>query len=78
MPQHETSNETVRVALLEAELRHARDILAEKATLLAAKEEQIQDLRNSLRLLEAPRQAAPDPAPKQSIWTRPIRLWPSK
>jgi excisionase family DNA binding protein len=75
MRQHETVNETVRVALLEAELRHARDMLAEKATLLAAKESQIDDLRHSLRLLEAPRsQAAPDPAPK-GFWTKPRKLF---
>ena len=74
MRQHETPNETVRVALLEAELRHARDLLAEKATLLAAKDSQIEDLRNSVRLLEGPRQAAPDPTPK-GFWTKPRKLF---
>jgi hypothetical protein len=56
--QHETPNETVsaavRLAVLEAELRHAKE-------LMAAKDEQIADLRMSLRLL-------PAPEPKRSIW----------
>lgn len=74
MPQHETPNETVHLALLEAELRHARDMLAAKETLLAAKDSQIEDLRNSVRLLEGPRQAVPDPAPK-GFWTKPRKLF---
>jgi len=57
--QSETPNETVsaavRLAVLEAELRHAKE-------LLSAKDEQIADLRMSIRLL-------PAPEPKRSIWT---------
>ena len=68
MPQHETVHETpnatVRLAVLEAELRHAREMIA-------VKDEQIADLRQSVRLLAAPET-------EQSIWTRPIRLWPKK
>ena len=68
MSQHETPNETVetavRLAVLETELRHAKE-------LLAAKDEQIADLRQSVRLLAAPER-------KQSIWTRPIHLWSKK
>jgi len=71
MSQHETPNETVRVALLEAELRHARDMAAAKDVLLAAKESQIEDLRNSLRLLEWPRQAEPE----KGFWTKPRKFW---
>lgn len=74
MSQHETPNETVRVALLEAELRHARDMREADKLLLAAKDAQIEDLRNSVRLLEGPRQAAPDPAPK-GFWTKPRKLF---
>lgn len=59
MPQHETPPETVRIALLEAELRHARE-------LLEAKESQIQDLRQSIRMLDAPRQPA---APQKRFWS---------
>jgi hypothetical protein len=71
MSQHETPNETVRVALLEAELRHTQEMMA---ALLAAKDSQIEDLRNSVRLLEGPRQAVPDPAPK-GFWTKPRKLF---
>jgi len=57
--QSATPNETVetavKLAVLEAELRHARE-------LLATKDEQIADLRMSIRLL-------PSPEPKRSIWT---------
>lgn len=74
MSQHETPNETVRVALLEAELRHARDMREADKLLLAAKDAQIEDLRNSVRLLEGPRQAAPDPTPK-GFWTKPRKLF---
>lgn len=71
MSQHETPNETVRVALLEAELRHTQEMMA---ALLAAKDSQIEDLRNSVRLLEGPRQSVPDPAPK-GFWTKPRKLF---
>jgi len=55
MPQNETPSESFRVELLKLELRHARDILEEKERLLVAKESQIEDLRNSVRLLEGPK-----------------------
>ena len=48
--QHETRLETARIALLEAELRHARE-------LLEVKNGQIEDLRQSIRLLDATRTA---------------------
>jgi len=51
MPQSETVSETVRIAVLEAELRHSRDMLAAKEAMLAAKDGQIDDLRQSIRLL---------------------------
>lgn len=44
-PQRETSEKTAQLALLQAELRHARE-------LLAVRESQIDDLRRSLLLLE--------------------------
>ena len=64
MSQHEPVETAVRLAVLETELRHAKE-------LLAAKDEQIADLRQSVRLLAAPER-------KQSIWTRPIHLWSKK
>ena len=68
MSQLETANATARIALLEAELRHARE-------LNSVKDEVIQDLRTTLRLLEPPRQApAPEPAPK-GFWTKPRTLF---
>ena len=66
MPQHETPVATPNIELLQAELRHARE-------LLAVKDSQIEDLRQSMRLLATPQQKTET---KQSIWTRPIRLWP--
>jgi hypothetical protein len=52
----------------ELEMRHARE-------LIAVREEQIQDVRKALLLLEAPRsQASPDPAPK-GFWTKPRKLF---
>lgn len=65
MPQSETVAETVRIAVLEAELRHSRDMLAVKEAMLAAKDGQIDDLRQSIRLLGAP---AKSPQPKKSFW----------
>ena len=63
MPQHETRDatrtETNRIALLEAELRHARE-------LLEVKDSQIQDLRQSIRMLDAPR---PSAAPQKRFWS---------
>lgn len=73
--QGETENSTAQIALLEAELRHARDMAAAKDQLLAAKDSQIEDLRSSLRLLEAPRQAEPVQEPKPGFWTKPRKLF---
>jgi excisionase family DNA binding protein len=71
MSQHETPDETVatglRLAVLEAELRHAKE-------LLAAKDDQIADLRQLVRLLPAPEPRSLEKA-QQSIWTRPLK-WP--
>lgn len=52
---------------LEAEMKSVREIIR-------IREEQIQDLRRSLLLLEGPRQAVPDPAPK-GFWTKPRKLF---
>lgn len=65
MPQDATVNETVRIAVLEVELRHARDMLAAKDAILAAKDGQIDDLRQSIRLLGAPEKS---PQPKKPFW----------
>ena len=59
VPQRETRPETDRIALLEAELRHARE-------LLEVKDGQIQDLRQSIRLLDATRQ--PVTVQKRGFW----------
>lgn len=59
VPQRETRTETDRIALLEAELRHARE-------LLEVKDGQIQDLRQSIRLLDATRQ--PVTVQKKIFW----------
>ena len=53
-PHTETPAETVQLAVLQAELRHAQE-------LLAIKDEQIADLRQSVLLLGAP-------APKKGWW----------
>lgn len=52
VPQRETSEATLRLALLEAELRHSRE-------LLAAKDAQIEDLRRAVLLLEGVKTPAP-------------------
>lgn len=69
MPQHETSSatsaEAVQVALLEAELRHAKELLAASREQLEARDRHIQDLQQSIRLLDAPRPAA---VPKKGFW----------
>lgn len=58
----------IKDQMVELELKHAREVIN-------VREEQIQDLRKALLLLEAPRsQAAPDPAPK-GFWTKPRRLF---
>jgi hypothetical protein len=57
MPQLETPVETPEMALLKAELRHSKE-------LLKLKDEQIADLRNSVRLLEF------QPLKKKSWWSR--------
>lgn len=51
-PQHTTPDATARLALLEAELRHARE-------LLAVRESQIEDLRRTVLLLEDQRREKP-------------------
>lgn len=62
LPQHETSfatGETARISLLEAELRHAKE-------LLEVKDSQIQDLRQSILLIDARRQ--PVVVQKRTFW----------
>lgn len=54
-PQRETPDTTAKLALLEAELRHARE-------LLAVRESQIEDLRHTVLLLE--HRQAPEPRKK--------------
>lgn len=61
-PQRETPDATARTALLEAELRHARE-------LLAVKDEQIADLRRTVLLLE--NRSAQEPRKKGFLgWLR--------
>lgn len=54
-PQHETQNETARIAALEAEVASLRERLGDK-------ERHIEDMRNAMRLLEH------KPAAKKSWW----------
>ena len=67
MPQHETPfatpAESARIALLEAELRHAR-------ALLEARESHIQDLQQSIRLLAAPQQPAVIEKRRFWVWNK--------